>query len=102
MTPYTHILAGETLTNEQIHSMGRFVDFHFGVLRRGVVVYKSQWISTYQSVYAIDSTHATEQQAQWRVEEIITRGMINMSKAEREQVAALRLLDKWSESEGNL
>lgn len=89
------------LTNDQLRSLCNGVEFHFGVLRRGLVVYKSKWISTYQSAYVVDSEHETEAQAQLRVDEIIGRGMIGMTKAELEQVAVLRSLDKWRESAVN-
>lgn len=99
---YTYTLNGTTLHDDQIFTVCNFTEHHFGVARLGTVVHKSKWINAYEAVYTIDSEHATEAQAQLRVDEIIARGMVGLSKAELECVAASRSIDKWRESEAQL
>jgi hypothetical protein len=90
--PYTYVVDGVPLTNKQIRLESNWTETFFGVLRRGMVVYKIRWLSIYHAVYDVDSEHSTEDAAKLRVNEIIRNGMAQLSRSEREYA---NILVKW-------
>lgn len=92
--PYSYVVDGVSLTDKQIRLECSWTEKNFGVLRRGTVVYKSRWVSTYQAVYDVDSVHPTEDAAKLRVNEIIRNGMAKLSRSEREYANILVEWDK--------